>query len=80
MLSIWRTSTSASEPLPAAYLFTPTMTCLPESMAACWRAEHSSIFSLGSPATMASVMPPMPSTSSISAAARRSISSVSASM
>ena len=75
MLSISRISTGSS--WSRRYLFTPTMTSLPESIRACFSAAHCSIFSLAQPDSTARVMPPMASTSSMIAQALSAMSCVS---
>ena len=73
-----RTSTSAFS--AEAYLFTPTTTCAPLSIRACNRAALSSMRCLGSPCSMAFVMPPSASISLMVSRAAASISLVRASM
>mmetsp|Transcript_13725 Transcript_13725/g.30267 ORF Transcript_13725/g.30267 Transcript_13725/m.30267 type:complete len:278 (-) Transcript_13725:1382-2215(-) len=58
------------------YLFTPTTTSLPASMRACFLVAASSIRNFAMPLSMAFVMPPSPSTSSIISIACLSSSSV----
>jgi hypothetical protein len=56
---------SIASSLASLYLFTPTITSLPESMRACLSAAQPSIFILAQPDSTACVMPPMLSTSSM---------------
>jgi hypothetical protein len=74
-LSTSRMSIASS--LASRYRLTPTITSSPRSTAACRRAADSSIRSFGIPLATALVMPPMASTSSISAQAASARSAVS---
>ena len=64
-------STSMGSSTSGRYLLTPMTGCWPESMRAWVRAAASSMRSLGMPASMAAVMPPAASTSSMWAQALR---------
>ena len=74
-LSTFSTSMSSTE--SGRYLLTPITGWRPESMRACVLAAASSMRSLGMPASMAAVMPPASSTSSIRDQARAARSAVS---
>ena len=68
---------SIASSLASLYLFTPTMTSLPESMRACLSAAHSSTFIFAQPLSTAFVMPPIASISSIRLQALSAMSWVS---
>mmetsp|Transcript_26728 Transcript_26728/g.64474 ORF Transcript_26728/g.64474 Transcript_26728/m.64474 type:complete len:400 (+) Transcript_26728:526-1725(+) len=80
-LSMVRTSTAGCADFAAGLkALTPTITSAPESIRACLRAALSSILRLGMPEATAAAMPPSASTSSITASAAASRSSVSRSI